>query len=206
MFSDKLGLTKSVLEGKKTMTRRLVSEKLLEEYANYDDYCNSMGLDGIGMPVTRKFEKEFFLERSPYKVGEVIAIAQSYETVYYENIFKTQCPNSIDGLGSPGWTNKMFVSADLMPYAIKITDVKVERLQDISEEDCLKEGVVKCSPCVTGCYLFCDIPSKANRGNATFNPIDSFSLLIDKVSGKGTWDSNPYVYAYSFEVINNQIC
>lgn len=43
---------------------------------------------------------------------------------------------------SAGWTNKMFVRANLMKRHIRITDVKVERLRDISEEDCLKEGII----------------------------------------------------------------
>ena len=43
----------------------------------------------------------------------------------------------------PGWNNKMFVRADLMPHRIKITGIKLERLQDISEEDIYKEGFEK---------------------------------------------------------------
>lgn len=60
MFNSKYGLDKAVLEGRKTMTRRIIPEKLIVEYYDYDDYCNSIGLDGIDMSVTRKFEKEFF--------------------------------------------------------------------------------------------------------------------------------------------------
>lgn len=33
-------------------------------------------------------------------------------------------------------------------------------------------------------------------------PIEAFAVLIDKVSGKGTWDKNPWVFAYTFELIN----
>ena len=42
-----------------------------------------------------------------------------------------------------GYTNKMFVKSDLMPHHIKITNIRMEQLQDISEEDCLKEGIHK---------------------------------------------------------------
>lgn len=195
MFNDKVGLTKAVLKGKKTMTRRLVSKKTLEEYANYDDYCNSMGLDGIGMPVTRKFEKEFFLERSPYKVGEVIAIAMNYEYIFYT--LNAGLPEQISV--SPGWTNKMFVRADLMPYAIKITDVKVEQLKDISPEDCLREGIIKVEDKNTG---YCRYGFTGCRQDYP-NPLIAFKELWRAISGKYSFHFDAWVYAYSFEVINN---
>lgn len=87
-----------------------------------------------------------------YKLGEVVAIAQSYKDV---DRFHRKGKNAdyLEYLDSilpelklyPGWGNKMFVKADLMPHHIKITGIKVERLQDISDEDCLKEGIIHVS-------------------------------------------------------------
>ena len=92
----------------------------------------------------------------------------------------------------------MFVRAEDMPHHIRITDINVERLQDISEEDCLKEGIL--------CNHLCDYwfkgytPSEGGRMFKT--PVIAFAHLIDKVGGKGTWESNPWVFAYSFERID----
>lgn len=100
----------------------------------------------------------------------------------------------------PDWTNKMFVKADLMPRHIEFTDRKVERLQDISDEDCLKEGIYEDSgddefpPSIF--YEF-----EGNKDNGFDTPREAFAALIDKVSGKGTWESNPYVWAYEFELM-----
>ena len=100
----------------------------------------------------------------------------------------------------PGWTNKMFVKADLMPRHIEFTDRKVERLQDISDEDCLKEGIYEDSgddefpPSIF--YEF-----EGNKDDGFDTPREAFAALIDKVSGKGTWESNPYVWAYEFELM-----
>ncbi len=95
----------------------------------------------------------------------------------------------------------MFVRADLMPHHIRITNIKIERLQDISNEDCLKEGVYEDSgddefpP-----SIFYEFEGKKDDGFDT--PREAFAALIDKVSGKGTWESTPYVFAYEFELVD----
>lgn len=198
MFNDKYSLTQAVLDGRKTMTRRVIPEKLLDRWTDYDDFCNSISVGDT--PTERQYydEKDFFLNNASYKVGEIIAIAQSY----------SDCGNmpdfGLDEDGYPimpknsGFFNKMFVCANLMPHHIRITDVKVERLQDISDGDCLKEGIEEHLKNVQ--YGFSS--NIGYCGQYPFsNPRDAFASLIDKVSGKGTWSSNPYVFCYSFELI-----
>jgi len=100
-----------------------------------------------------------------------------------------------------GWSNKMFVRSEYMPHQIKIAGIKIERLQDISEEDCIKEGIIN------DARMWTDENQKL--GFNYFIPIDkpfetaieTFASLIDRISGKGTWQRNPYVIAYSFELI-----
>ena len=187
MFNDKFGLTKAVLDGRKTMTRRIVPKKMLSSYQFISN-------------VTSGNEKEFFLNRCSVKVDDIFAISMSYNHVFYELHYGL--PEDIST--SPGWKNKMFVRSEYMPWAIKITDVRVERLQDISEEDCLKEGIVTYSK--DGFVFKYDL----SDGFEMFSwqtmkrtPKEAFAALINKVSGKGTWDSNPYVFVYTFEVIPN---
>lgn len=94
----------------------------------------------------------------------------------------------------------MFVKPELMPHQIRITDVRVERLQDISDEDCLKEGI---APMIVGCeyYVFSFIDKEKGRFLDYKTPREAYAALIDKVSGKGTWESNPYVFVYDFELV-----
>ena len=157
MFNDKYGLTQAVLDGRKTMTRRVCKYDRPNE--TYDivfpvfepnDYDN----DGnIVSPLNYAFgwkndKGDFTGWNIPkYKVGEVVAIAQSYESL---GMNPEIALNDKDGIGfytktkfAPGWKNKMFVRADLMPHHIRITNIKIERLQDISDKDCLKEGIYK---------------------------------------------------------------
>lgn len=211
MFNDDYSLTQAVLDGRKTMTRRICKYDRPDE--TYDivfpvfepsDYDN----DGnIVSPLNYAFgwrndKGDFTGWNIPkYKIGEVVAIAQSYETIYHEKGLETLDMLVSNWKNSKGWRNKMFVRSDLMSHHIRITNIKVERLQGISDEDCLKEGVVqKFDTDGTPRYR---VPcEKHTWAYATDSARDAYHFLIDKVSGKGTWESNPYVFVYEFELID----
>lgn len=210
MFSDKFGLTKAVLSGRKTQTRRVVSESLLDKWTEYDDFCGSVGVRGlseIGAAVTREYSdcEKFFLDNSPFKIGEVVAIAQAYRDAGVNYL-----PEEDDEFGcynfpaeqTNGWTNKMFVRSELMPHQIRITNVRVERLQDISDEDCLAEGVCKWTKDKEQFkYDMADGFEMFEWRDMPRTPREAYAALIDRISGKGTWQSNPYVFVYEFELI-----
>lgn len=212
MFNDKYSLTQAVLDGRKTMTRRIIKCPRTfrgEWVAGFNIHRRHSDKKIVDWPCMydadeREFDMGEILPK--YELGEVVAIAQSYMDV---DRFHRKGKNAafLEYLDSilpelklyPGWTNKMFVRADLMPHHIRITDIKIERLQDISDEDCLKEGIFKWDagqkdiPFYS--FHYADIPDYSN-------PCDAFAELIDKVSGKGTWESNPYVFVYEFELID----
>ena len=200
MFNDRYGLTDAVIEGRKTMTRRLVSDRLWEIWTNYDDFCNSVigGIARGGTSVSREYyhECDFFKDKCRYKVGEVVAVAQCYY-----NAFSSRCDIPVYGADrTPGWLNKMFVRADLMPHQIRITGIRCERLQDISDAECMKEGVrVEFAKNGRPMYYYFDI--KRWRQVWFDTPREAFAALIDKVSGRGTWDRNPWVVVYEFELV-----
>ena len=102
-----------------------------------------------------------------------------------------------------GWSNKMFVKSELMPHHIQITGIKAERLQDISEEDCLKEGIISCEGHEN--VIQHGLKEHYTLSNTLYvfdTPIEAFAKLIDKVGKEGDWDKNPYVFAYSFELVD----
>lgn len=107
---------------------------------------------------------------------------------------------------SHGWTNKQGVLADLMPHRIRIADVKVECLQDISDEDALREGLEVED--FRGDYrwgfytgFFANTRGQGSHSVWFNSPRKAFADLIDRISGKGTWERNPYVFAYTFELV-----
>lgn len=176
MFSDKYGLTQAVLDGRKTQTRRIEA-------------------------------------KSHFKVGDIVAVAQRYSDVEqggypvdsrYYAFRQANWRENKDGAlkGTSGWNNKMFVRADLMPHQIRITGVRIERLQYISDEDCLKEGII-CKWHAPACRNYYYVPNETinHPDKVHETPQEAFATLIDKVSGKGTWESNPYVFVYDFELV-----
>lgn len=208
MFNDKYGLTDAVLDGRKTMTRRIITYPSKFRGQNIAGYFVCRKLSGEIVEVCMYDEDECMIDGGQilpkYKVDEVIAIAQPYKDIlnYLPDGFRRKSDGYISTIisSSVGLNNKMFVRADLMPHHIRITDVKVERLQDISDGDCLKEGIYEDSgddefpP-----SIFYDF--EGNKDDGFDTPRDAFASLMDKVAGKGTWSSNPYVFCYSFELI-----
>jgi len=200
MFNDLYSLTLAVLKKLKKKTRRSLPQNEGERINAFQQEYYEASLDWLeGKDLLEAYYLVNHKERLPFKVGDIVAIAQNYEAAGYEpgrNIHnsKTGYDERADSLA--GWSNKMFVSADLMPHHIKITDIQIELLQDISNEDCLAEGIYPCKGTLKGLYTYDNAPTYYET------PRKAFASLIDKISGKGTWESNPYVLVYSFEFVN----
>lgn len=186
MFNDKYGLTQAVLEGRKTQTRRIAY--MPNGFIIFDDKDFQLKKLDNGQALLTLCNNEF--ETAHYKIGEEVAIAQRYSDI--------ADTHGQELAQLPGWNNKMFVKTDLMPHHICITNIRVERLQDISEEDCLKEGIWRDDNVglegVTYWYH--------GLANSSFRTAkEAYAALIDKISGNGTWESNPWVFVYDFELI-----
>lgn len=208
MFNDRYGLTEAVLSGRKTQTRRIITcpnEFKGEWVAGFYVYKRQSDNAIIQWPCMydadeRTFDGGEILPK--YKVGEVVAIAQSYKDCGYGECapIVSLDENGIATFGSDaGSYNKMFVKADLMPHRIRITNVRVERLHDISDEDCIKEGIRDYSTPNEKRFGFSDF--KRETIVAFKTPREAYAALIDRISGKGTWKSNPYVFVYDFELV-----
>ena len=208
MFNDKYELTKAVLEGRKTQTRRVIicpREFKGEWVAGFNIHVCTSDRRIIGYPCMydadeREFDEGEILPK--YRVNETVAVAQAYHDcggLNEKGVPRWDIIAQAVGATGAGWGNKMFVRADLMPYQIRITNVRIDRMQDISDEDCLKEGI--------------EFDGKAKQFYCGFNkstnskiwlgstPREAYASLIDNVSGKGTWERNPYVFVYDFELI-----
>ena len=198
MFSTTYGLQQGVIAGTKTMTRRV--DKKLNHPLVTD--ISEWGIDDKGkcylvITYSTGLTEDVY---PPYQIGEEIAIAQPYKDICLTD------PIFFEGMRKEaGWSNKMFVCAEYMPHRIRITDIKVERLQDISEEDCLREGIQEYFPYIDRnpndrVRTFQYFRDGMIRHRMSPAP-ECFALLIDDICGHGTWQRNPWVYAYTFELV-----
>ena len=189
MFNDQYGLTEAVVDGRKTQTRRIAYEKPFKYYCNCG-FCTE-GKDKGKLFINDGNE---IVAKSTYKIGEVVAIAQRYKDIpFNKEIFK--------GAGlSIEWVNKMFVKSSLMPHKIMITKIRCERLQDISTDDCMKEGIF-CSHIegVHDAYSY-DATNDSKRKKWWYQtPIEAYKMLSCKLHLH--WGSNPLVFVYDFVLV-----
>lgn len=199
MFNDRYGLIQAVLDGRKTMTRR-VAIKYPERDTKvllFRDECSI-------------FVGKKRVAKAPFKVGEIVAIAQSYSHIGIDPMAYCEVPMKNGGTRDghfeelAGWSNKMFVKAELMPHHIEITHINADYLCNITNEECLREGIDEF-----------DIEAITNDGVKkegkvyTYQwgwnyatPCDAFAALIDDISGEGTWARNPIVWEIQFKLID----
>jgi hypothetical protein len=236
-FKDKFGLTDLVLSKKKIQTRRIEKSLLSLQtkeikgqcYKFYNNkfrevtddlkYLDTAAPDRYAV-IVRTTDGQLLEFKPQYRMREVVAVAQSYQKAYpnadFEMVDKWTFMTE-----SAGWKNKMFVKPNLMPHTIKITNVRIEKLQDISDEDCLAEGVEKDLAEGLALYWFpvhIEGISWEERKARSYElsrheyegkpgvyfwgtPQEAYAALIDKIYGYGTWASNPYVFVYDFELV-----
>ncbi len=201
LFNDRFSLTEAVLSGRKTQTRRIIKISPIDNQYAYE---KNFPIGSGNIP------KALIEAYSRYQIGEIVAVAQRYKDIVERiankgyDAAKWMDEHRITK-NLAGWLNKMFVKASLMIFNIRITNVRVERLQDISYKDCIKEGVgISATDNRIG-YPF-GIPfnyyiGEDKKGCRYSTPREAYAALIDRISGKGTWDSNPYVFVYDFELL-----
>ena len=225
-FKDKFGLTDLVLSKKKIQTRRIEKSLLSLQtkeikgqcYKFYNNkfrevtddlrYLNSAAPDKYAV-IVRTTDGQLLEFKPQYRMREVVAVAQSYQKAYpnadFEMVKKWTFMTE-----SAGWKNKMFVKPNLMPHSIKITNIRVERLQDISDEDCMKEGIKEVvvsnnwgnsATHTEYCITYYDTKGLTKQFVSPKCPQEAYAALIDKINGYGTWESNPYVFVYDFELV-----
>lgn len=103
--------------------------------------------------------------------------------------YRTASFNKRVSIFMPRWASRI---------TLEITDVRVERLQDISEDDAIAEGIeaheIQVAP---GNFTY------RNYSNDEWcvSPILSYKTLWEKINGAGSWDINPFVWAISFRKI-----
>lgn len=195
-------MVRGILEGRKTQTRRVVKGKALEwlaeftpEFVAHPD--NAMcphpagsemwvretwalaSIDGYRALVARS-------ERMPS--GKTLDETDGgLDEVWLndENKDKAEKLISLDR-----WRPSIFMPRWASRITLTVTDVRVQRLQDISRDDAAAEGLSWVMPTY-------GIPGAAGSWNA--DPRISYRWLWESINGSGSWAANPWIWAYTFE-------
>lgn len=183
----------------KTETRRIIVNQPLENeiikpFANgfFGIYHKVGGIDNLKVTLKPRYNVgEILYLKEPYFILESKQIEYRYEPTFF-----------LEGCVMPKWQwkNKLFMPASAARHFIKITAVRAERLQDISNEDCIKEGIEEELNIHNGkqWFTYC-------KGTHSFDtPREAYKALINSIDGKNTWDNNPWVWVYDYELIDRK--
>lgn len=191
-------MVRAILEGRKTVTRRAISPKLVNRFdeprgpadvaAGYpfvefeDGYWPAINFCPYGQPGERLWVRETCFINDYRQAGVPIEERAGVDVVYRadplpdwegEESLITWRPS----IHMPRWASRIL---------LEITDVRVERLQDISEQQALAEGVMSAER---------DIGPDGNG----YSPLELFGGLWVKLNGMDSWSANPWVWVVEFK-------
>lgn len=200
-----------VVKGKKTQTRRMINIQPPDNrnwrVGTLMDSTAKADKSKIGKNHYLLLENEYTIKESlikncfspKYKVGEKVYLKEPYSIIAdYEKGLITKYKFDYPASFSHKWSNKLFMPESAARYFIEITAVRAERLQDISDEDCIKEGIESFTK-DNQLYKFGLDGWDWSKMPRT--PREAYAALINRINGKGTWERNPFVWVYDFRLI-----
>lgn len=181
-------MVNALLSGKKTMTRRLASSPLRRV-----------------APGDRLWVRETWQLHSLAADVGTVAYRASINGSWTEAHQLVPAPLFWDKKIAPkpfqeGWRSALHLFRDCSRLTLEVTDVKQERLQDISEADALAEGVRPLTGQVAGCYVVDGTPAMSGVSAS-----GCFNRLWNSLHGPDAWAENPEVVALSFKVVKRNI-
>ena len=193
-------MVQAILDGRKTQTRRIIKPQ-----PESVDHVSHKTIPYNGSP-------EFLLSnlKCPYgQIGDMLWVRETWwhnrETWGDSEVFLYRADFPIDGydhVDAYKWKPSIFMPKDVCRIKLRITDIRVERLQDISEEGAIAEGVG------SGFQMNAGYPDYEHIVNGVCTITQdtakmSYWSLWDSINGKGSWDKNPWVWVITFERITN---
>ncbi|ELI8407955.1 morphogenetic protein [Yersinia enterocolitica] len=184
-------MVNAILSGRKTQTRRIISEKTLHLF----DVATSAG-ECHPLELCDDRSQSYHLEFCPLgKPGDQLWVRETWnkhgglityraDHDWIEEMRKaTVCPAKwVPSIHMPRWASRI---------NLLITGVRVERLQDISQEDAQAEGME-----LTG---WRPTYSDPDSGGECETPYDNFAELWISIYGEESWQANPWVWVIEFE-------
>lgn len=171
-------MVRAILDGRKNCTRRLV-KFLAKKNPLWTGYIK----DGLMLYNGRN---EPCIRNAPYQPGDILYVRESYSELSFGYVYKADGEN-IDHLGNViKWHPSIHMPKEAARIWLRVTDVRVERLQEMWASDASKEGIYFRKPTTADEMLI----AFAKLWNSTIKKSD-----LDRYG----WDANPYVWVIEFE-------
>lgn len=179
-------MVRAILDGKKTMTRRIykprfdkwqVGDRLWvrETYLEYIPDDDNGYLSSDKPVVAYRADED-----DPKTIAAQLAIDAGRDNTNSYGVEDTESERMVHG-----WQPSIFMPRRLSRILLELTELKRERLQDISESDAIREGVCQESDCAEDC------PTYKN----------GFKHIFQAINGREIWEQNPKVVAIGFKVL-----
>jgi hypothetical protein len=195
-------MVQAIMEGRKTMTRRVVKPQPHKNWTKSYEIRQRTG---------RQFDFEFIAGsvlhlpeyHCPYGgVGDVLWVRETWAplfvehgaTAYKASVLNLNGINIKEHIVEGRWRPSIHMPKSRARIWLQITSIKVERLQDISEDDAIAEGI-------DGAEDRMGYKDYLDQNSATFHPKLSFESLWESINGAESWDSNPWVWVIEFKQI-----
>jgi hypothetical protein len=212
-------MVKANLEGRKTKTRRLNGLDEINENPEWYWLSKENYIDRKGRFCQKFFTAKGFskIVNCPYgNIGDLLWVRETFVPMIIEDhdgegndlytwLYKTEpgCDNILRMMEDSTWKPSIHMPKSAARIWLKITDIRLERLHDISEEDAIKEGIIPLLMSLTQFEthgrLYFDYSKHEYMFNDGLKPIESFKSLWESINGKNSWDANPWVWVITFE-------
>ena len=192
-------MVRAILEGRKTVTRRVIKGADESMYAGMCGLGPGLFARNTGLRVKEPY----------YRLGDILYVRETWNGDWCDHyIYRADGGNAKTAGYSqePKWRPSIHMPKKAARIWLKVTDVRVERLQDISVPDMIKEGVraFGCEPCLELNERCKPQTSEDGFCGAEDQAEDMFSDLWDSTTkkfdlAKYGWDANPWVWVIEFE-------
>ena len=208
-------MVKAILEGEKTQTRRIIKKDLSQHLFENCNGAIEYFLNGWGCKICGAYHFDKSL-KCKYSIGDVLWVRETWQVTDFlhisdENwgyIYKASEYGEDWESNSEDWKWKpsIFMPKEACRLFLEVTNIRVERLQDISEEDAIAEGIgswveerLKSKPIHYELYF----REKGDESTYSSCPIVSYQSLWQKINGAESWDENPFVWVIEFKKLEN---
>ena len=177
-------MVRAILDGRKKCTRRVVKP----QPPQFVDYFEKRG-DGFKAYMVPGEPCDYPLVKPKYQPGDVLWVRETWaKRIHSDNRYYYKADNNLGAIFNredDKWRPSIFMPREAARLFLRVKNVRVERLQDITEEDAKAEGVI------------------CGQGQKRWTARSAFMDLWDRINGKkNPWESNPWVWVIEFEMIN----